>query len=141
MKNKNFISINEFQEYKKFTLKEDMIKVSLAFVLGTSFRNVVTGISNYLVMPIFNYIMLRSGSWDDIKIEPLNGMYIEVGKFLGTIMDFFLISVVSYFLYYKILSKLSYDPKECLETKECPLCKNEINVEAKKCPECTGDLN
>jgi len=141
MKNKNFISINEFQEYKKFTLKEDMIKVSLAFVLGTSFRNVVTGISNYLVMPVFNYIALRSGSWDKIKIEPIDGMTMEVGKFLGTIMDFFLISVVSYFLYYKILSKLSYDPKECLETKECPLCKSEINIEAKKCPECTGDLD
>ena len=105
--NKNFISNKELVEYEKFALKEDMLKMSTAFILGGAFNSVVKGISDILIMPFINFIILQTGeSWRTFKIEPVTGLVIELGKFLGVSVDFILISIILYVFYMKILKNI-----------------------------------
>ena len=95
--NKKFISNKELEKYKKFALKEDMLKMSIAFILGAAFNNVVKGISDLLIMPFINFILLHTGeSWRSFEVEPADGLVLELGKFLGTCVDFVLISIILY---------------------------------------------
>lgn len=148
MKEKNFIDKKEIENYKKFAFKDDMLKMSVAFMLGASFNKVVTGISELLIMPFINFIIMQTGdSWRKWKIEPIENLKIEIGQFLGVLIDFVLISIILYIIYYKIISNLkkNYDDQKnnekLIDTKICNFCMSEINLNAIKCPKCTGNLN
>lgn len=141
MQDKSFIGEKEIKKYKEFAFKEDMFKMSIAFIMGASFNKVVTGISDLLLMPLINFIIIQTGeSWRKWKIEPIDGLRIEIGQFLGVLVDFLLISVILYIIYAKIIKNITNSNK-CTPTKICPLCFSEINSLATKCPKCTGDLN
>jgi large conductance mechanosensitive channel len=138
---KNFLSKNDIKEYKKFAFKEDMLKMSIAFILGASFNKVVTGISDLALMPIINFIILQTGdSWRKWTWEPIYGLKFELGQLLGILVDFFLISLVLYIIYGKIITKIKGDNNQ-VRIKICEFCKSEINEHAIKCPKCTGDLD
>lgn len=139
--NRNFLDKKEINKYKEFAFKEDMLKMSIAFVLGASFNKVVTGISDLLIMPVVNFIIHQTGeSWRRWNIEIIKGLKIEVGQFLGILVDFILISIVLYLIYGKIISSFVSN-KNTVEFKKCSLCYSQINSLAKKCPHCTGDLD
>ena len=140
--NRNFLDKKEIKKYKEFAFKEDMLKMSIAFILGTAFNKVVTGISNLIIMPFVNFIIHQTGeSWRKLNIEVVKGLKIEVGEFLGVLVDFILISIILYLIYGKIISGLVSNKNNTIEFKKCPLCYSQINSIAKKCPHCTGDLN
>lgn len=142
MNDKNFIKEIEIKKYKEFAFKEDMLKMSTAFILGASFNKVVTGISDFLVMPLINFIIIQTGdSWRKWSVEPLIGLRIEVGQFLGVLVDFFLISLILYIVYFKIILNIYNKTNNQAQTKKCNLCLSEININAIKCPRCTGDPN
>jgi large conductance mechanosensitive channel len=138
---KSFIGENELKKYKEFAFKEDMMKMSIAFILGASFNKIITGISDLILMPIINFITLKTGDLRGWTFVMFEGLTFEIGKFLGVLVDFFLISILLYFLYFKILKNINNSDHCSIKVKECPLCKSEINYLAIKCPECTGDLN
>jgi large conductance mechanosensitive channel len=102
----NKILKNEFEEYKKFAFKGDMIKISIGIILGNSFNTIVQSISNNILMPIINFLISKTGSnWRDLNLELINGLNLEIGKFLGSIIDFLLISIFLYVIYVKFLIK------------------------------------
>lgn len=138
--NRSFIGEKEILKYKEFAFKQDMVSMSIAFILGACFNKVVNGISDFILMPIINFIISKTGdSWRQLYFEPTLGLRFEIGKFLGVLVDFFLASIILYLFYSKIISKIfHYDNK--IKLKECPLCKSEINILAIKCPRCTGDI-
>lgn len=139
---KNFLNKNDIEQYKNFAFKQDMLKMSIAFILGGSFNKVVTGISDFMLMPLINFIILQTGdSWRKWNWEPTTGLRFELGQLLGVLVDFFLISFILYMIYSKILLKIKGDVVNQPITKTCNLCKNEINKSATKCPKCTGDLD
>lgn len=138
---KAFIGKKEIKEYKKFAFKEDMLRMSIAFILGASFNKVVTGISDLILMPLINFIILQTGDyWRKWNWEPISGLRFEIGQFLGVMIDFLLISIILYIIYAKIVMKVRGND-EVFRLKICDFCKSEINELATKCPKCTGDLN
>ena len=138
--NRNFLDKKEIKKYKEFAFKEDMLKMSIAFILGTSFNKVVTGISDLIIMPFVNFIIHQTGeSWRKWNLEVTKGLKIEIGQFLGVLVDFILISIVLYLIYGKVIS--NFISNKNIEFKRCPLCFSQINVLAKKCPNSTGDLD
>lgn len=103
----NKIIKNELEEFKKFAFKGDMIKISIGIVLGNSFNSVVHSISNNIIMPIINFLISKTGNnWRNLNLELAPGLKIELGKFLGTTIDFLLVSICLYVIYIKILGKL-----------------------------------
>lgn len=97
----------EFKEYKEFAFNNNMIKVAIGLILANAFQKSVSGISDYLIMPVINYFIGKTdGNWRNWIWQPLEGMNIEVGHLLGTLIDFVILSAVLYFIYSRILKRL-----------------------------------
>lgn len=137
---RSLIGEKEWKEYKNFAFKDDMLKLTVGIVLGNSFNKVVYGTSDYLIMPIFTFLVSKTNTgWREWSLTPVNGLRFEIGHLIGTFVDFIFISFVLYLFYIKLVGKVvKKDPIK--PTKICSYCFNSINAEAKKCPLCTGDL-
>jgi large conductance mechanosensitive channel len=140
---KAFLKSGDLEDYRRFAFRDDMLKLSVGFMLGGAFNGVVRAISECLVMPIVNFLISSTdGGWRNLAWQPMSGLRFEVGSLLGSFVDFFLISAILYILYMKIVGRitkrnpLSENPK-----KICPECTSLINAGARRCPMCTGVLN
>lgn len=104
---KNLIKPENIEEYKNFAFNKNMVGVAIGLVLATAFQKTVTGISDYLIMPIVNYFIGNvDGNWRNLVFHPLQGMNIEIGKLIGTIIDFVIITLVLFLLYKTIIKRL-----------------------------------
>lgn len=90
---------NEFEEYKKFAFKGDMFKMAIAFILGGAFGKVVSSISNDLLMPLMAFITSYAGDhWKEATWTPVEGLVLETGKFVGTMLEFLLVSMALFII-------------------------------------------
>lgn len=100
-------------EYKKFAFKDDMIKLAIAFVLGGAFQKVVNAISESLIMPLVDFLVLKTGTgWREHSVTPVEGMKFETGVFFGAAIDFMLISLVLFIVFKIFKSTLARDKNE-----------------------------
>lgn len=138
---RSFIGQRDLEGYRRFAFKDDMIKLSVGFILGSAFNKVVCGISDYLVMPVMSYLISTTGEgWRDLKFVPVYGLEFEIGRLVGVFVDFLMVSTVLYLFYVKIGGLMRIVPKD-QPKKTCPHCMSTVHAEAKKCPMCTGRLN
>jgi large conductance mechanosensitive channel len=106
-KNLNPIINKEIEEYKKFAFDKNMVQVAIGLILANAFQKTVTGLSDYLLMPVVNYfINSTDGNWRDLVFSPLPGMNIEVGRLAGIFCDFFIITFILYIVYSKVIKKI-----------------------------------
>ncbi len=107
---RRLIGREEFNNYKKFAFKGNMVQMAVAFMLGAAFSKVVSSISECLIMPVANFFVNKTGEdWRQFTWEPLEGMALEVGKFSGAFLDFFIISLILFIIYRKVLVPLMGD--------------------------------
>ena len=136
---RSLIGEKEWKEYKNFAFKDDMLKLTVGIILGNSFNKVVHGTSDYLIMPIFTFLISKTNTgWREWSFSPISGLKFEIGNLAGTFVDFIFISFLLYLFYIKLIGRVAKKP--CVPTKICPYCFSNINTEAIKCPLCTGDL-
>jgi large conductance mechanosensitive channel protein len=107
----------EFQEYKNFAFNRNMLGVAIGLILATAFQKAVSGISDYLIMPFVNYLVVGTGGdWRTWVAHPVPGMNLEVGRLIGTMIDFVILTLVLYFIWAKIMKRiwpeLELDKKE-----------------------------
>jgi len=135
----------EFEAFKEFAFKDRMIQMAIAFILGAAFKNVVSSISEHLIMPFLTYIMYQTdGDWRKVVFEPIEGVVVEFGNFLGAFVDFIIIATILYYLYSRIFKKIEVEDKPeivCEENMECPFCLRKIHYQSARCPYCTTVLN
>jgi large conductance mechanosensitive channel len=137
---KSLLGEKEFQNYKKFAFRDDMFKLTIGVMLGNSFNKVVYGISDYLVMPLFTFLLSYTGDeWRQWTFKPIIGLNFEVGRLLAVLVDFTTTSIILYLIYTKALVMISKE-NSGPNTKKCEYCCGAIDENAKKCPLCTGDL-
>lgn len=106
-KNLNPIIDKEIEEYKKFAFDRNMVQVAIGLILANAFQKTVTGLSDYLLMPVVNYFVnTTDGNWRDLVFSPLPGMNIEVGRLAGIFCDFFIVTFILYIVYSKIIKKI-----------------------------------
>lgn len=137
---RSLIGRKEIKEYKDFAFRNDMLKMAVGVILGNSFNKVVYGISDYLVMPIFIFLVSQTGDeWRKWEFSPFLGLKFEFGRMIGTFVDFFLTSFFLYLFYVKVVGKVA--KSDGPRRKECVFCRESIREEATRCPFCTGDLS
>lgn len=137
---KSLIGKKEIEEYKNFAFKDDVLKLAVGVMLGNAFNKVVYGMSDYLAMPVFTFLVSQTGDhWRQWNFSPFYGLRFEIGKLLGCFVDFVVISIVLYLFYIKLVGRFigGAQKKRLLP---CPMCFEPIDERAKKCPRCTGDL-
>ena len=113
MEEKNFVNSEkiqqEFKEYKKFAFGKNLFAMALALIMANSMQKFVTTISEAIIMPIINYtVSATGGDWRLLIFSPTAGMDFEIGKFMGSFLEFTITTVLLYIVYIKIVKK--FDP-------------------------------
>ncbi len=128
------------EDFKKFAFKGNVVDLAVGVIIGGAFGKIVSGIVDFLVMPLVSMIM-PSGNWKELKwvlknaAKPEDVVAIKYGALAGNILDFIVIALVLFLVMSKIFAK----KEEAPTTKECPFCLSEIPIKASKCKACGSE--
>ena len=133
---------NFFKEFKEFALKGNVMNLAVGMIIGAAFQSIVTSLTDNIIKPIINCI---GGEEIQGSIHLMGDQYINYGAFISSVINFLIMAFVI-FLIVKGMNKLAdlgkkKEAEEAAEnTKKCPYCKSDIDIEATKCPHCTSDV-
>ncbi len=125
-----------WNEFKAFLLKENVIALAIAVVIGGALGKVVTGVVDDFIMPIVG-ALTPSGQWQKATLD-LGSVKFGVGDFVSVLINFIIIAFVVW-----RISKAFIKPApvgEVPATKPCPFCKMTIDATATRCAHCTSPL-
>lgn len=140
----------ELEKFKKFAFQQRIYDLIIGFTLGSACKSLAAGISEYMIMPIVSFLSnLSKEEWDKFSYSPVDGLDFQIGKVINLSVEFFIISLILYLIFYKFIK--NKDPKkEENESKEekneepvslCSDCKSIVNNYAKRCHYCTSWLD
>lgn len=119
-----------YSEFKAFLLKQNVMSLAIAFILGVAVGKVVTALVTDLIMPIIGLVS-PSTEWRAWALTVGTQKFL-VGDFLGAVVDFVIIALVIF-----LLAKAFLKPSPTPETKVCPHCLEIIAAGATHCKFCT----
>lgn len=117
-------------EFKAFLLKNNVVSLAVAFILGAAVGKVVSALVADLVMPVVG-MLSPSGEWRQLAWQ-LGGAKFLVGDFLGSVLDFAVVALVVF-----LIAKVMIKPEPTPETKTCPFCLEVVARAATRCKFCT----
>jgi len=126
-----------FREFKQFLVKENVLALAIAVVLGAAIGKLVTALVNDFIMPIVAAVM-PAGDWRAYTLD-VGPVTFLVGDFIGAVIDFIIIAFVIW-----RISKAFIKPAPAGEkpaTRECPYCRSAIDARATRCAHCTATLD
>lgn len=143
MENEKLGVVKKFvEEFKTFALKGNVMDLAVGVIIGAAFQDIVTSFTESFINPIINSI---GGAKVGGHFELFHtGQYIEYGKFLTAIINFFIMAFVIFMLMKainKIMSFGKHEEAAAPVTKKCPYCMTDIAIEAVRCPHCTSHLD
>jgi large conductance mechanosensitive channel len=128
-----------WRDFKAFAFKGNLIDLAVAVILGGAFGAVVNSLVKNIVMPLLSYILPGQEGYRSWRLGR-----IEVGIFLGEVLNFLVIALAMYVVIVKLLGTIERVVLPGSEneptTKECPFCLSIIPAKARKCAHCTADL-
>ncbi len=125
-----------WREFKAFIMRENVLALAIAVVLGAAVGKVVTGVVDDFIMPIVGAVT-PSGAWQTMTVD-IGSMKFKIGDFLSVTLNFLIIGFVVW-----RISKAFIPPAPVPAgpiTKPCPFCKMAIDPQALRCPHCTSQL-
>ena len=125
-----------WREFKQFLVKENVLALAIAVILGVALGKLVTAVVNDLLMPIISAAM-PAGNWRAYTLD-VGPVSFLIGDFIGAIIDFLIIAFVVW-----RISKAFIRPAPASEkpaTRECPYCRSMIDARATRCAHCTAPL-
>ena len=133
--------------FKEFLLKNNVLALAVAVIVGGAVGKVVSSLAADLIMPLIS-LVLPSGEWRSAKMvlshrvgadgkEAINAL--NYGTFFGNVVDFLIIAFVVYLMTKALIKEAPAPPAP--ETKACPRCLEAIAPAATKCKFCTADLS
>ena len=132
--------------FKEFLLKNNVLALAVAVIVGGAVGKVVSSLAADLIMPLISTV-LPSGEWRNAKYvigksvgadgkEVINSL--NYGTFFGNVVDFLIIALVVYVMTKALIKEAPAAPAP--PTKTCPRCKEAITIDASKCKFCTADI-
>jgi large conductance mechanosensitive channel len=132
--------------FKEFLLKNNVLALAIAVIVGGAIGKVVSSLAADIIMPLISPLM-PSGAWREAKIVLRttigpDGKAVEnaihYGTFIGNVVDFLIIAFIVYMLTKAIIKEPAAVPPP--PSKTCPRCKESIAIDANKCKFCTADI-
>ena len=144
-----------FKEFKEFISRGNIVDMAVGVIIGTAFTAIVTALTNKILMPIINFVLLLivgGNGMDSIYtflkkvytvdangdpiVDLANSIYIDWGAFIIAIINFILIALVLFCIIKALMraKKAAENAKESKPTKEeiATLKENGVNVKNKK---------
>ena len=132
-------------EFRAFLVKQNVIALAIAFILGVAFAAVVDSLVKDIIMPPVGmllgrvdfanlYINLSGGSYASLAdAQKAGAATINYGIFLSTVIAFVIVALVVFFIAKALIKP---GPAE----RACPYCKLAVSEGATRCPHCTSML-
>jgi large conductance mechanosensitive channel len=133
-------------EFRGFLTKTNALALAVGVIIGAAVGNVVSGLAADILMPLIG-LLLPAGDWRQAKYVlrtttdaagKVSENAILYGHFLGTLIDFLVISYVV-FLIVKALVKPVPAPAAA-PMKACPECLEMVPEAARRCRACTSAI-
>ena len=146
-----------WKEFREFAMKGNAIDLAIGIVVGAAFGKIVDSLVSDILMPplglllgqiVFSIIFLvlsegtaTPGPYITLEAAKAAGaVTLNVGMFVNVLISFFIISFAVFALV-KGMNKLRAEPEEApANTRPCPYCFSDVNLEATRCPFCTSEL-
>jgi large conductance mechanosensitive channel len=122
-----------WREFKAFILKENILSLALAVVIGGALAKVVAALVADFIMPIVTFAV-PGGDWRSWTANA-GPVKFGIGDFLGVLLDFLIIGFVVW-----RISKVFIKPSPTTPVQNCPFCKLSVDLTATRCPHCTSQL-
>jgi large conductance mechanosensitive channel len=125
-----------WREFKQFLVKENVLALAIAVVIGVALGKLVTALVNDFVMPIVSAVT-PSGNWRAYTLD-IGPVSFLIGDFVGALIDFIIIAFVVWRISKALISPAPVAEKPA--TRECPHCRSTIDARATRCAHCTATL-
>jgi large conductance mechanosensitive channel len=121
------------KEFKDFLLKQNIVALAIAVVVGTALNTLVKALVDDFIMPIIVAIG-PGGEWQTAtwNVGPVK---FGIGDFLAALINFLIIGFVAW-----RISKIFIKPEAEAPKKDCPYCRMSMDAAATRCPHCTSQL-
>ena len=119
------------KDFHGFLLKQNVIALAIAVVIGTALNTLVKALVDDFIMPIIAVLGpdsdWKTATWD---VGPFQ---FGVGDFLAALLNFIIICFVAW-----RLSKMFMAPE--VPTTPCQFCRMAMDPAASRCPHCTSEV-
>ena len=122
------------KDFKDFLLKQNVVALAIAVVVGTALNTLVKAIVDDFIMPIIVAIG-PGGDWQKATWS-VGSVKFGVGDFAAAVINFAIIGFVAW-----RISKIFIKPESEAPKKDCPYCRMSIDAAAIRCPNCTSQLS
>lgn len=121
------------KEFKEFLLKQNIVALALAVVVGTALNALVKALVDDFIMPI----VVALGPGGDWQTTTWNVGLVKfgVGDFTAALINFLIVSFVAW-----RISKVFLKPQGEAPKRDCPYCRTPIDAAAIRCAHCTSQL-
>lgn len=121
------------KEFKDFLLKQNIIALAIAVVVGTALNTLVKALVDDFIMPIIAAFG-PGGDWQTATWD-VGAVKFGIGDFIAALINFLIIGFVAW-----RISKIFIKPEAEVPKKDCPYCRMSIDAAAIRCPHCTSQL-
>ena len=123
------------KDFRAFLLKENVLTLALAVIIGGALAKVVGALVEDVIMPVAGAAM-PGGAWRDAAVA-LGPVRLTLGHFLGAVVDFVIVGFVVW-----RLGRLFERPAAAAPatTRPCPYCDMQVSLRATRCGHCTSTL-
>lgn len=109
-----------FKEFKEFISRGNVLDLAVAVIIGGAFSAIVTALTNKIIMPLVNYLLMLIGGKDGLEgaytflskvytdgsLDMAKSIYIDWGAFIAAIFNFLIIAltlftIIKTFNYYR----------------------------------------
>lgn len=125
-----------WKEFKGFLVKQNVLALAIAVVVGTALNQLVTALVQDFIMPIVAVATPDPKAWQTV-VTP-GPIAFKVGDFGSALLNFLIVGFVAW-----RISKALIRPEPAAAapaTKPCPFCKMSIDAAATRCAFCTSQL-
>lgn len=132
-----------WQEFKKFALRGNVIDMAIGIIIGTAFSKIISSLVKDILMPPVGFF-LGGTDFSNLALTvghnrtTNNTVTINYGLFFNTVLDFFIIALIIFFIV-KAINR-AMPPKPVVSPIKCPLCLMEVPKGAHRCCHCTGEI-
>jgi large conductance mechanosensitive channel len=121
-------------DFKAFLLKQNVVALGIAVVLGAALAKLVTAIVDDFIMPIVA-ALTPGGNWKTATWD-VGAVRFGVGDFTSVLLNFLIIGFVTW-----RIAKVFIRPNpEAPATKMCAFCRMNIDAAATRCAHCTSEV-
>ena len=121
-------------EFKAFLLKQNVVALAIAVVIGAALGKLVTAFVDDFIMPIVG-ALIPGGAWREATWT-VGSVEFLVGDFLSAVLNFVIIGFVAW-----RIAKIFIKPDPAAPaTKTCTFCRMSIDAQATRCAHCTSEV-